>query len=61
MATPEINENCHYVKDDPYRCKIKFEKFHFDILCCLEVIKESLPGGNPPPPPGEIGEISLCL
>ena len=54
MATPEINENCHYVQNDPHRCKIKLEKFHFDILCCYGVIKESLPGeGQNPPPPQE--------
>ena len=43
--SPETNENCHYVQNDPHRCKIKLEKFHFDILCCHGVIKESLPGG----------------
>ena len=48
MATPEINENCRYVQNDPHRCKIKLEKFHFDILSCYGVIKESLPGGPPP-------------
>ena len=36
MATPKIN--------DPHKCKIKLEKFHFDILCRFGVIKESLPG-----------------
>ena len=55
MATPEINKNCHYVQNDPYRCKIKLKKFHFDILCCYGVIKVSLPGGQNLPPPGEIG------
>ena len=50
MATPEMNENCHYVQNDPHRCEIKLEKFHFDILCCYGVLKESLPGGGPPPP-----------
>ena len=55
MATPEINENCHYVQNDPHKCRIKLGKFHFDILCCSGVIKESLLGGgggggrNPPP------------
>ena len=39
MATPEINENCHYVQNDPHRFKIKPEKFHCDILCCYGVIK----------------------
>ena len=57
MATPRINENCYYVENDPHTCKIKLEKFHFDILCRFGVIKESLPGGaeSAPPPPGEIG------
>ena len=52
MATPEINKNFHYVQHDPHRCKIKLEKFHFDILYCYGVIKESLRGEIPP---GEIG------
>ena len=48
MATPEINENCHYVQNDRHRCKIKLGKFHFDVLCCFGVIKGSLPGGQNP-------------
>ena len=56
MATPETNEKCYYLQHDPHKCKIKLEKFHFDILCRFGVIKESLlGGGNPPPPPGETG------
>ena len=51
MATPEINDNCHHVQNDLHMRKIKFEKFHFDILCCYGAIKESFRGGNPPPPP----------
>ena len=47
MATPEIYENCHYAHNDPHRCKIKLENFHYDILCCLGVIKESLRGESP--------------
>ena len=46
MATSKINENYHYVQNDPHRCKITLEKFHFDILCCYGVIKESLRGGE---------------
>ena len=62
MATPKINKKCHYVQNDPHKCKIKLEKFHFDILCRFGVIKESLPGGGirPLPPPGEIG-LTLIL
>ena len=55
MATPETNEKCYYVQHDPHKCKIKLEKFHFDILCRFGVIKESLLGGGRNPPPGEIG------
>ena len=51
MATSEINENCYYVQHDPHKCKIKLEKFHFDILCHFGVIKESLLGGRNPSPP----------
>ena len=57
MATPKIYENCHNVQNDPHKCKIKLEKFHFDILCRFGVIKESLPGDRNPPPPGKIGLI----
>ena len=60
MATPKINENCHYVQDDHHKFKIKLGKFHFDILCRFGVIKESLPGGQSPRPSGEIGLRSAC-
>ena len=56
MATPNINGNSRHVQNDTHKCKIKLEKFHFDILCRFGVIKESLPGGGGiRPPPGEIG------
>ena len=58
MATTEINENCHYVQNDPHKCRIKLGKFHFDILCCFGAIKESLLGGGRKPP-GEIGLSAL--
>ena len=32
QGTPENNENCHHVQNNPHRCKIKLEKFHSDIL-----------------------------
>ena len=50
MTTTELNENCHHVQNDPHRCRIKREKFYFDILWCFRVIKESLPGIRPPRP-----------
>ena len=40
MATPEDNENCHYVQNDPHSCKINLARFHSDILWCYRVIKE---------------------
>ena len=43
METPKINESCRYVQNDPHKCKIKLEKFHFDILCRFGVVIESLP------------------
>ena len=52
METSRMNENCHYVQNDLHKCKIKLEKFNFDILCRFGVIKESLRGGGgirPPP------------
>ena len=58
MPTPEICESCYYVQHNPHKCKIKPEKFPFNILCRFGVIKESLLGGAesaPPPPQGEIG------
>ena len=54
MATPKINENCHYVQNDPHKCKIKLEKFHFDTLCRFGVIKESLLGGGGIRPPPQV-------
>ena len=59
METPEINENCSYVQNDSHRCEIKLEEFQFDILCCYEVIKESLPGGGGGGVGVESGEIGL--
>ena len=62
MATPKINENCHYVQNDPHKCKIKLEKFHFDILCRFGVIKESLEREKGEiRPPGEIGLMHLSI
>ena len=54
MATPEINENCYYVQNDPHKFRIKLGKFNFDTLYCFGVIKESLPRGAESAPPGEI-------
>ena len=51
MGTPKINENCHHVRNDSHKCKIKLENVDFDILCRFGVIKEILPGGRNPPPP----------
>ena len=45
MAALEENENCDHVKNDPQKCKIKLEKFHFNIFWCYGVIEESFRGG----------------
>ena len=50
MATPKINENCHYMQNDPHKCKIKLEKFHFDILCHFWSYYGKSPRGRNPPP-----------
>ena len=55
MATPKINENCHYVQNDPISVRLNLKNFNFDILCRFGVIKESFPGGRNLPPPCEIG------
>ena len=55
MVTPKIYENWNYVQNDSHECKIKLEKFHFDILCHFGVIKESLPGGGISPPLAKLG------
>ena len=57
MAAPDDNESCHHVQNDPQWCKIKLEKFHFNVLWCYGVITESFPSRNPP---GEVG-LSLVL
>ena len=44
MATPEDTENCHHVESESQRCKVELEKFHFNMLRCYGVIKESFPG-----------------
>ena len=54
MTTPEINENYHYVQNDFHKCRIKLGNFHFDILCCFGVIKESLSGGADSAPPPQV-------
>ena len=59
MATPEVDENSHHVKNNSHRCIIKPKKFHFDILWCYRVIKESFPEGQNPPPPPSPDELTL--
>ena len=61
MATPEINENCYFVQNDPHKCKIKLEKFYFDIFCRFGVINESLLGGGGGAESASPGEIGLNM
>ena len=51
MVAHGVNENCHHTQNDPHGCKIKIEKFHFDILRCYGVSKEVK--FHPPPPPAQ--------
>ena len=46
MITPKINENFHYVQNDPHKFETELGRFHFGILCRFGVIKESLLGGG---------------
>ena len=32
MATRKTNENCHYVQNDPHKCKIKLKNFILELL-----------------------------
>ena len=58
MPTPEINENCHYVKNDPHRCKIKLENFTL-IACVVMELLRKVSRGVVRRPPGEIGLNTL--
>ena len=62
MATPTENENFHHEQNEPHRCKMKLEKFQFDILWCYGVTKESFLGGTEsaqPPSPHPLGKKGL--
>ena len=50
-GTLEINENCHYVQNDPHRCKINIEKFHFYVMGLLRKVSQGSEIRQPPPPP----------
>ena len=55
MATPKTNENCHYVQNDPHKCKIKLKNLTVISCAVLELLRKVFQGGrNPPLPPGEI-------
>ena len=58
MATPEINENCHYVKMTPIGVRLNLKNFILISFADLELLRKVSQGGggrNPIPPPGEIG------
>ena len=54
MVTPEINENCHYVQNDPHRCNIKLKNFILISCAVMELLRKVSQGGGPPLP-GKIG------
>ena len=54
MATPEVNENCRYVQNDPHWCKIKLKTFILISCAVLELLRKVSQGGAFRPP-GEIG------
>ena len=60
MVTPKINENCHYVQNDPHRCNIKLKKFILISYAVMELLGKVFQGGGfRPPPPLPQGEIGL--
>ena len=56
MATPMINENCHYLQNDPISVRLNLKNFILISYAALELLRKvSQGGGIRPPPPGEIG------
>ena len=56
MATPEINENCHYVQNDPISVGLNLENFILISCAVLELLRKVSQGaGGIRPTPGEIG------
>ena len=45
MAAPEDDENCPHMQNEPQMCKIKLDKFQFNILWCCGVTRKVSRGG----------------
>ena len=51
MAIPKIDENYHYVLNDPHKCKINLKNFILTSCAVLELLRKVSQGGgirNPP-------------
>ena len=46
MATPKVNENCHYVQNDPHKCKFKLENFMLIPYGVTELLRKVSQGGG---------------
>ena len=51
MATPEINENCHYVQNDPIGVRLNLKNFILISFAILELLRKVSQGGGIRPPP----------
>ena len=54
MGTPKINENCHYVRNDPISVRLNLKNFIFISCAVLELLRK-VSQGVESAPPGEIG------
>ena len=55
MATPKINENCHYVQNDLISVRLILKNFILISCTVLELLRKSPGGGGGFRPPGQIG------
>ena len=51
MATPEANENCHYMQNDPHKCRTKLENFILISCAVSELLRKVSQGGGIRPHP----------
>ena len=51
LPTPEINENCHYVQNDPISVGLNLENIILISCAVLELLRKVSQGGQNLPPP----------